>query len=1844
MNQTPTMRSLLNWLGIWVFACTFVGMANAQDSQLNALGDWQAKPIFTVGETINDYTPPGILDGLGAMPLEDGTVRVFANHELRQGQGYAYTLANGTELTGSRVSYFDIDPNTREVIDSGLAYDTIIDRFGEEVTSGTQIDPNNTDLEGIRRLCSSVLFMAGEFGLEDTIYFTGEETGGGQEFALDVETGVLYALPWLGRAAWENMTMIDLGLDDFVGIVVGDDRQGAPLLVYVGQKNFVGDGSFLDRNGLAAGALLTWVADGGAISPENWNGTGNSITGQFVEVPHYDPSLAGTTGYDALGFADQAVQDSLVAALGSFQFSRPEDLATNPEDGLQVIFASTGRGSAYPSDDWGTMYLIDVDVLSQSATLTIVYDGDDAGAGQFSDPDFGLRSPDNLDWADDGYVYVQEDRSTSNATFGGDSGEEASIWQMNPFTGAMKRIAQVNRAAALPGGQTDGDPTDLGDWETSGILDVTSLFPTESGERLFIGDVQAHSVRDGSIADLDLVQGGQLFFLSAIQEENNTPFMTMEDSQLQGLMWDANPVFTVGESINGYTPPGILDGTGATKLDDGTVRVFVNHELRQAQGYAYTLANGTTLTGARVSYFDFDPSTRKILGSGLAYDKIYDAAGEEVTSGTQIALTNADTEGLRRLCSATLFDGGEYNLEDTIFFTGEETGGGLEYALDVENNELHALPWLGRAAWESVTLMDPGDDNKVAVLVGDDRQGAPLLLYIGDKVPGGNFVERNGLANGTLYVWVAADGSLSPEDFRGTFNAIGGSFVEIDIYDPAMAGTDGYDALGFATQETQDAKSADAGAFQFSRPEDVATNPFNGTEAVLASTGRGSAYPSDDWGTTYLVNIDFSTLDASLFVIYDGDDAGAGQFADPDFGMRSPDNLDWADNGKIYLQEDRSTSNAVFGGVSGEEASIWELDASTGALKRIGQVDRGATLPAGQTDGDPTDLGDWETSGVLDVTNLFDTQEGETLLLFDVQAHSVRDGSIADLGLVQGGQLSFLSATAVVNNTPFMTDEESQLNGIDYDVMPVFTVGETINGYTPAGILDGIGATKLDDGTVRMYVNHELRQGQGYAYTLANGTSLTGARVSYFDFDPTTRKILGSGLAYSKIIDAEGNEVTSGTQIAMGNADTEGLRRLCSSGLFNAGEFNLEDTIYFTGEETGGGLEYALDTEEGVLYALPWMGRAAWENVTLLDPGDENKVAVLVGDDRQGAPMLLYIGEKLSGGNFVERNGLANGKLYVWVEDNGAVVPGDFVGTGNSTTGTFVEIVIYDGTGFLDQAAQDELSAAAGAFQFSRPEDVATNPADGTQAVFASTGRGSAYPEDDWGTTYLVDVDFETLTAELTILYDGDDAGAGQFSDPDFGLRSPDNLDWADNGYIYLQEDRSTSNATFGGVSGEEASIWKMNPADGSLTRVGQVNRAATLPVGQTDGDPGDLGDWETSGILDVTSLFDTEEGEVLLVGDVQAHSVRDGSIADFGLVQGGQLFFMSSVAGDGGEPSLFTLIDADNDAPIAAYDPISQGAVLDLSTLPNALNIEVDASELMDQFDAVEFVLNGTSVRTEFVAPYALFGDVSGDFAPGSLPVGDHVLQAYVLVRGERMYVTEVSFSVVNGSALAINSFVVVDADSDAELFELVEGASANISDLPSSVNLMAKAGSQVKSVLFDINGGFYQRVENVRPFALFGDIDGDFLAGALPPGEHTLTVTPYSEVMLGGEAGVPLVVNFTLTGSAGKTGAMASGYSVEPVEGIQSDVPTAFSLEANYPNPFNPVTTIAFNLPEAANVQIVVFDVLGRQVATLVDAALSAGQHEVQFEAGSLPSGTYFYSFVTPEQTFTKKMLLLK
>ena len=105
--------------------------------------------------------------------------------------------------------------------------------------------------------------------------------------------------------------------------------------------------------------------------------------------------------------------------------------------------------------------------------------------------------------------------------------------------------------------------------------------------------------------------------------------------------------------------------------------------------------------------------------------------------------------------------------------------------------------------------------------------------------------------------------------------------------------------------------------------------------------------------------------------------------------------------------------------------------------------------------------------------------------------------------------------------------------------------------------------------------------------------------------------------------------------------------------------------------------------------------------------------------------------------------------------------------------------------------------------------------------------------------------------------------------------------------------------------------------------------------------------------------------------------------------------------------------------------------------------------------------------------------------------------------------------------------------------------------------------------------------------------------------------------------------------------------GYLGDLVTGIESDnssLPVDYTLSQNYPNPFNPTTKINFSLPEASNVKLSIYNILGQEVQTLVNEQLSAGNYNVDFNASNLSSGIYFYSLKAGSNVVTKKMTLLK
>jgi hypothetical protein len=113
----------------------------------------------------------------------------------------------------------------------------------------------------------------------------------------------------------------------------------------------------------------------------------------------------------------------------------------------------------------------------------------------------------------------------------------------------------------------------------------------------------------------------------------------------------------------------------------------------------------------------------------------------------------------------------------------------------------------------------------------------------------------------------------------------------------------------------------------------------------------------------------------------------------------------------------------------------------------------------------------------------------------------------------------------------------------------------------------------------------------------------------------------------------------------------------------------------------------------------------------------------------------------------------------------------------------------------------------------------------------------------------------------------------------------------------------------------------------------------------------------------------------------------------------------------------------------------------------------------------------------------------------------------------------------------------------------------------------------------------------------------------------------------------------------SAGATGTIVklTGIPVA-VNNNNNEIPQVYMLNQNYPNPFNPNTTISFAIPKAGNVELKIYDVVGREVSVVVNEFRQAGNYSVNFDASNLASGVYVYSIKSGDFIDSKKMVLIK
>jgi CRISPR/Cas system endoribonuclease Cas6 (RAMP superfamily) len=141
---------------------------------------------------------------------------------------------------------------------------------------------------------------------------------------------------------------------------------------------------------------------------------------------------------------------------------------------------------------------------------------------------------------------------------------------------------------------------------------------------------------------------------------------------------------------------------------------------------------------------------------------------------------------------------------------------------------------------------------------------------------------------------------------------------------------------------------------------------------------------------------------------------------------------------------------------------------------------------------------------------------------------------------------------------------------------------------------------------------------------------------------------------------------------------------------------------------------------------------------------------------------------------------------------------------------------------------------------------------------------------------------------------------------------------------------------------------------------------------------------------------------------------------------------------------------------------------------------------------------------------------------------------------------------------------------------------------------------------------------------------------------GTGPLSITPNDSIIVG----FAVLAGSDLQNLQASTDAAREKWNVTltEVHRASPQIPLSFSLYQDYPNPFNPSTKIRYDLPSESHVTLLVYDLLGQEVARLVDARQSAGQHEILFSASHLSSGIYFYRIQAGTYSDIRKMMILK
>jgi hypothetical protein len=498
------------------------------------------KPIMTVGDTLsNGYRFEAIPDGIGVLPRGQGRVDLFVNHETSK-VPFPYNTASPSPTNGE--NDFDNAQVSRIVLNQHSA-GVLTASYAIPSSDGWQRFCSSylaTSAEGFTR---DILFTNEEgldyvFRAEDSwpppIGDPAEEQIG-MVVALDVKNGKQYPIPGMGRHNHENAVPIP-GYDDLV-VLSGDDTfTSGPLTIPAGGPLPEGSRpaqsqlySYIapDTRSLLAdeGDLWAFVSDDPGFNDyyDFTPGSAATTSGRFIRVPadiasglnedgttieaadvgfplpptlpagtwQRDLRVATTVGLDG----PQWVLEYWSQLNNVFQFVRVEDIAYDKRSGMGnvVYVVDSGRGTAGASQAGrstnGRVWKMEFDPDDPTVvtSLSVFVEGDDSPVKTLTE----VRQPDNIETTQNGLLITEDPGSSQQYAPNDPAGMTARLWFV-PFSGTPQPVVKVNQGLDGDAGvDVDGRPDgNLGTWETSGIVDASSVF----GPGAFLIDVQAHTL------------------------------------------------------------------------------------------------------------------------------------------------------------------------------------------------------------------------------------------------------------------------------------------------------------------------------------------------------------------------------------------------------------------------------------------------------------------------------------------------------------------------------------------------------------------------------------------------------------------------------------------------------------------------------------------------------------------------------------------------------------------------------------------------------------------------------------------------------------------------------------------------------------------------------------------------------------------------------------------------------------------------------------------------------------------------------------------------------------------------------------------------------------------------------------------------------------------------------------------------------------------------------------------------------------------------------------------------------------------------------------------------------